>query len=248
MPERKALPRLRLAGRIMLLLLVAGGAGFMVAHRSNFDADALAHAVTALPAAPLCFILLHIVASLIFVPRTVLAVAAGAAFGLWMGTLWAVLGSLAGAIAGFLLARYVNSGVVDLESMKRFGPILLRAERGGWRAVAALRLVPVIPHSLANYALGLTRLNLGAYALGSLLGQLPMTVACAEFGAAGEHIAAGKAGWIAPTLIGLGALAVSLLLPRLVARSPKLAVIPPSRSASSQSENEADHAKRRRRR
>ncbi len=72
-------------------------------------------------------------------------------------------------------------------------------EQGGWRAVAGLRLIPVIPHSLANYALGLTRLPLGAYALGSLLGQLPMTIAYVDFGAAGERVMLGTAGWLVPT-------------------------------------------------
>jgi uncharacterized membrane protein YdjX (TVP38/TMEM64 family) len=240
MPDSKMLARLRLAGRVALVCCVAGGAVLMIAYRGNLDAESIAHAVARVPAAPLLFLLAQLVASLIFFPRTVLAVAAGAAFGLWMGTLWAVLGSLVGAVAGFLLARYVNSGVVDLESLKRFGPILQRAERGGWRAVAVLRLIPVIPHSLTNYALGLTRLDLGVYALGSLLGQLPSTVACADFGAAGETLAAGKAGWVEPTLVGLAALAVSLVLPRLVARSPKLAVAPPAPSSRSSGESGID--------
>ena len=105
-----------------------------------------------------------------------------------------------GAVAGFLLARYVNAGLIDPESMPRLGPILQRAEAGGWRAVAALRLIPVLPHSVGNYALGLTRLPLGAYALGSLLGQLPMTIAYVDFGAAGGKIWSGASGWLAPTL------------------------------------------------
>jgi uncharacterized membrane protein YdjX (TVP38/TMEM64 family) len=98
--------------------------------------------------------------------------------------------------------------------MPRVGPILRRAEAGGWRAVAALRLIPVLPHSVANYALGLTRLPLGAYALGSFLGQLPMTIAYVDFGAAGGKIWSGASGWLAPTLIGAAALLISLLLPR----------------------------------
>jgi uncharacterized membrane protein YdjX (TVP38/TMEM64 family) len=102
--------------------------------------------------------------------------------------------------------------------MRRIGPILRRAADGGWRTVAMLRLVPVLPHSLGNYALGLTRLPVGAYAFGSLLGQLPMTIAYVDFGAAGGSVFAGKAGWVEPTLIGLAALAVSFLLPRLVGR------------------------------
>ena len=124
-------------------------------------------------------------------PRTLLAVGAGLVFGMWWGVLWAALGSLAGAVAGFLAARYIRSGFVARGWLaKSAGParlaaLLQRAEHGGWRMVAVLRLVPIIPHSLTNYALGLTRLRLGAYALGSLLGQLPMTIAYADFGAAG---------------------------------------------------------------
>jgi uncharacterized membrane protein YdjX (TVP38/TMEM64 family) len=209
---------LRTAGRVLALLLVLAGLGFVWHERASLDAQSIALVIAHYPAAPLFFLLLHIVASLIFFPRTILAVSAGALFGAWWGTLWAALGSVLGAVAGFLLARYVNGGLVDLEGLRRIGPVLLRAERGGWRAVAVLRLVPVIPHSLSNYALGLTRLDLAAYALGSLLGQLPMTIACADLGAAGEKIAAGKAGWFEPTVIGLAVLAISVIVPKLAIR------------------------------
>lgn len=215
---RSPLSRFRLAGRLLLLLLVLAGAALAWREWGALDAPAIARVLGQYRAAPLVFLALHVVASLTFFPRTVLAVAAGALFGVWGGTLWAALGSVLGAVAGFLLARMVNGGLIDLESLKRLGPVLQRAERGGWRAVAVLRLVPVIPHSLANYALGLTRLDLASYALGSLLGQLPMTFACADFGAAGETLAAGKAGWLAPTLIGLTVLALSAAVPRLLAR------------------------------
>jgi len=87
--------------------------------------------------------------------------------------------------------------------------------------VAIVRLVPIIPHSLTNYALGMTRLRLGAYAFGSLLGQLPLTVAYADFGAAGGQALLGAADWrhavLLPSLIGLAALVLSLLIP-VVAR------------------------------
>ncbi len=208
----------RRLGRMVLVLLVLAGGVLALTHRGALDAAAIAETLSGYRGAPLIFLAAQMVASLIFFPRTVLAVAAGAVFGVWWGTLWSSLGRVLGALAGFALARYVNGGLVDLESLKRLGPVLLRAERGGWRAVAALRLIPLIPHTLSNYALGLTRLELGAYALGSLLGQLPMTVACADFGAAGQTLAAGKAGWLAPTLIGLAVLALSATLPRLLAR------------------------------
>lgn len=218
MPETTSLTLLRAAGRIALLLLVIAGVAWVIANRGSLDAAAIAQAIARYPAAPLLFLAVHVVASLVFFPRTVLAVAAGAVFGLWWGIVWAALGSVVGGVAGFLVARYVNSGLIEPESLKRFGPILLRAERGGWRAVFLLRLIPVIPHTLSNYALGLTRVKLGAYAAGTLLGQLPMTIACAAAGAAGETWAAGRTGWIVPTAIGLAALLLSLLLPRFAAR------------------------------
>jgi uncharacterized membrane protein YdjX (TVP38/TMEM64 family) len=167
------------------------------------------------PAAPLAFLAVHIAASLLFIPRTLLAIVAGLLFGMGWGIVWAATGSVAGAVAGFLVARFVNSDLVDLQ---RLGPVAGTVERGGWRAVAVLRLIPVIPHSLANYALGLTRVTLGAYALGSLLGQLPLTIAYVDFGAAGGRLMHGGANWVAPTLIGLAALSLSLLIPAVARR------------------------------
>jgi len=217
-PVRLPLPILRQAGRVVALLVIVLGIVALATHREMYDPAAVAATIGRYPAAPLVFLAVHVVASLVFFPRTLLGIAAGALFGAWWGTFWAALGSVIGALAGFLLARYVNSGLIDLESTPRLGPILLRAERGGWRSVAALRLIPVVPHGLANYALGLTRLGIGGYALGSFLGQLPMTIAAAELGAAGESALTGRTDWLLPTLIGAAALIASFILPRLVQR------------------------------
>jgi uncharacterized membrane protein YdjX (TVP38/TMEM64 family) len=208
--------RLRLLGRVLVLLVLAAGAAYALRHRHIvLDPLALSGAIAVHPAAPIAFLALHVAASLLFIPRTVLAMAAGLLFGMGWGLVWATAGSVLGAVAGFLVARYMNSGLVDLESMPHIGPVLQRAEAGGWRSVAALRLVPFLPHTLGNYALGLTRLPLGQYALGSLLGQLPMTIAYVEFGAAGGKMWAGAAGWLTPTVVGVAALLASLLLPRM---------------------------------
>jgi len=206
--------KLRLAGRIAALVALAAGAAYAWSTHGTLDPAAIAATVAAQPAAPLVFLALHVAASLLFLPRTVMAMAAGLVFGVAWGLVWAAAGSVLGAVAGFLLARYINAGMIEPEAMPRLGPMLRRAEEGGWRSVMALRLIPVLPHSLANYALGLTEVPLGAYALGSLLGQLPMTVAYVDFGAAGGRLWTQGAGWLMPTLIGVAALLISLLLPR----------------------------------
>ena len=207
--------RLRLAGRIIILVLIVAGMAVVLANRSVLDPAAIKTAIGGAPLAPLVFVAAHIVASLIFVPRTLLAVAAGLLWGPVVGFLWATVGSTLGAIAGFLLARYVNSGLVDPESVPRLGPLLIKAEAGGWRAVALVRLIPVIPHPVTNYGLGLTRLSLASYTLGTLVGQIPMTLAYVEFGTAGDHMLSKGANWIVPTLIGAAVLLASLLLPKL---------------------------------
>ena len=208
--------------RLLLLAAVAAGIAAAWRWRGLFDPVALTELIATSPVAPLVFIVLHIAASLFFVPRTLLAFGAGIVFGMWWGVVWAALGSVAGGIAGFLVARYIYAGFVERAHPSRLQTLLRRAERGGWRMVAVVRLMPIIPHSLTNYALGLTRVRLGAFAFGSLLGQLPLTIAYADLGAAGGRALLGGADWrsqvLWPSLIGLSALGLSLLIPLLARR------------------------------
>jgi uncharacterized membrane protein YdjX (TVP38/TMEM64 family) len=219
------------AGRLILLALL--GIGIVAAWhwRGVFDPAALTALIDNSPAAPLVFIGLHIVASLVFVPRTLMALGAGLVFGMWWGALWAALGSLLGAIAGFLLARYLGGGLAARAGWRRAAALLERAEAGGWRMVAILRLVPVIPHSLTNFALGLTGVRLGAYVLGSFLGQLPLTIAYADLAAGGRALLGGG-DWpnavLWPTLIGVSALALSLVFPLAMRRLRPAQPIPGS--------------------
>jgi uncharacterized membrane protein YdjX (TVP38/TMEM64 family) len=219
-PPNPTLAHLRQAGRVGAALLVIAGIAVAWHWRAGLDPAALGARLARSPTAPLVFLALHIAGSLLFVPRTLLAIAAGLAFGMWWGTLWAALGSVVGACAGFLVARYVNAGVIDAIGWARLSGALGRVERGGWRAVATIRLIPVIPHSLTNYALGLTRIGLIPYAVGSLLGQLPLTIAYTDLGAAGGRVMLGAGGWVVPTAIGATALALSVVIPVIARRRP----------------------------
>ena len=215
------------AGRLIVVVLLGAGGVVAWRWRSLFDPLAVTELIGDNPMAPLAFLAVHIAGSLFFVPRTLLALGAGLLFGMWWGVVWAALGSLAGAVAGFLAARYIRSGFVDRAGLAksadpaRLATLLNRAEHGGWRMVAVVRLMPIIPHSLTNYVLGLTQVRLSAYAIGSLLGQLPLTIAFADLGAAGGRALLGAADWrhavLWPSLIGLAALLLSLLIP-VVAR------------------------------
>ncbi|MBV9523476.1 MAG: TVP38/TMEM64 family protein [Alphaproteobacteria bacterium] len=206
--------RFSTALRIVLVLAVGAGIIAALAWRGAFEPVAIRDHVAEYPLAPAIFVGIMILGSLVFIPRTILVAAGGLMFGLWWGLLWGTLGSTLGALAGFLLARYVNAGLVGEASMPRLAPLLRTAERGGWRIVAFLRLIPVLPHTPVNYALGLTRIPFASYAAGSLIGMVPMTFVWAELGATGSTALSGG-NWIMPTLLALALLAASMILPRL---------------------------------
>jgi len=204
--------------RLGLLALVLGGIVVSAAIETREPTWILARLEDLGPLLPLAFIAVHIVASLTFVPRSAMAFVAGALWSFWTACLWSQIGATAGAVSGFLLARYVNAGLLVPEEMARLGPLLLRAEAGGWRSVMVVRLIPVLPHALTNYALGLTRVSLRAYAAGSFLGLLPHSFAFVSLGVSGRRVLEGGA-WLEPMLWGFGFLALSILLPKLLRRS-----------------------------
>ena len=215
--------------RVLLVLLVAAGAfaafsagAFQPQTVRGYATEWRDHIVL-YPLAPAIFIGVMTLTSVVFVPRTILVAAGGLLFGLWWGLLWGTIGSTLGSLVSFLLARYVNAGLVDEATLPRLAPVLRAAERGGWRMVAFLRLIPVLPHTPVNYALGLTRLSFASYAAGSLVGMVPMTFVWSELGASGNTALSGG-NWLMPTLLALALLAVTMILPRLafVRRSLRL--------------------------
>jgi len=187
---------------------IAIGAGAAVSiylfRQGTIDPAAIRDIISGNPVAPLVFILLQVVASLVFIPRTVLGIAAGLLFGFVWGSALAITGAVAGAAAGFALWRWIGKGQVDLEATPWIGPLIERAESDRWRAVAIVRLIPALPHSVANTALALTRIGWGDYLVGSFIGMLPMTLVQVDVGAAGGQVLEGRSGW----LVSLGLLAL----------------------------------------
>ena len=210
----------RLGPRIAAGILVLGGAAAAIAlwHSGTLDPVAIKDAVAQSPLAPAVFMVLQILASLLFVPRTVLGIAAGLLFGFAWGAFWANLGAVAGAAAGFALWRWIGDGEVDLESTPRLGPLIERAEAGGWRAVAIVRLIPGLPHSLVNTALAFTRIGWRDYLVGSFFGMLPMTLVQVDIGAAGESALFGHGGWMMASLVLAVLIGATFLIRRAAAR------------------------------
>jgi uncharacterized membrane protein YdjX (TVP38/TMEM64 family) len=195
--------------RLIALLALAAGIGFAIVYRHAIHPAAIQGAIAANPLAPAIFIALQVAASLLFVPRTVLGLAAGLVFGFFWGSVWAIAGAMAGAAAGFALVRWFGvTGLLD--ESPGVGAMVRRAEQGGWRAVTILRLTPV-PHSVGNTLLAMTNLSWRAYLLGSFLGMLPMTLVQVDIGASGSAIMNGRQWMLACLMLALGVAASFLL-------------------------------------
>lgn len=168
--------------------------------------------------APILFLLLYAVATVLFVPGSVLTVAGGALFGPIWGTLWNLTGATLGATLAFVIARYLASDWVAARSGQRVGRLMRGVEEEGWRFVAFVRLVPLFPFNVMNYAFGLTRIRLREYVFASLVCMGPGALAYSYLGYAGREAAFGQAWAIRKAVLALALLAAVAFLPRLFRR------------------------------
>lgn len=173
----------------------------------------------------LIFVASYIAATVAFLPAVPLTLGAGAAWGLSKGFALVSLGSTLGAVSAFLVSRTVARAWVERKvgADARFRALDKAVAREGWRAVALMRLSPVIPFNLLNYAFGLTAVPLGPYALSSWLAMMPGTLLYVWLGtAAGDAVRAqaSPARWLS-TAVGLAATAAVCML---VGRAAKRAL------------------------
>jgi len=130
------------------------------------------------PAGVVVYAAAYIAATLVLLPGSLLTVGAGLAYGPILGTLLVSPVSVTAATCAFLLGRTVARGWVAGRIARdvRLSAIDSVIGRHGFKIVALLRLSPVIPFNLLNYALALTRVSLRDYVIGSFVGMLPATL------------------------------------------------------------------------
>ncbi len=209
----------RLLPRFALAILLSVAIAWAIGHRESFDATAIETAIRDRGIwAPLAYIVLYAVATVLFLPGSILVLAGGALFGpVWVAA-YTLLGATAGATLAFLAARYVASGWVATKAGGRMKQLIAGVEAEGWRFVAFVRLVPLFPFNLLNYALGLTRIRLLHYLLASAVCMAPGTIAYTYLGYAGREAFTGGADLVRKGLLALGLLALAAFLPRIVRR------------------------------
>ncbi|HAG83367.1 MAG TPA: TVP38/TMEM64 family protein [Cyanobacteria bacterium UBA12227] len=125
----------------------------------------------------IAFISLYIIATVAFLPGSIITLGAGVVFGVVLGSLYVFMGATLGATAAFLVGRYLARGWVanKIEGNDKFKAIDEAVGREGFKIVLLTRLSPVFPFNLLNYAYGLTGVSLKDYFLGSV-GMIPGTI------------------------------------------------------------------------
>ncbi len=203
--------------RILLFIGLAVAVTLALVYRNHFDATTLRIWVQDAGAvAPLLFILTYALAAVLFLPGLVVTLAGGALFGPVLGTFYNLTGATLGATLAFLVARYLASDWVTQKAGGRIKRLINGVEGEGWRFVAFVRLVPLFPYNLLNYALGLTRIRLVEYVVATYIFMLPASIAYTYLGYAGREAVAGGEGLIQKGLLALGLLALVAFLPRLI--------------------------------
>ena len=167
-------------------------------------------------AAPLLFISVYIISTILFLPGSLLTLLGGALFGPLWGTLYNLLGATIGAMIAFLISRYVASSWVEKKSAGKLQQLIKGVESEGWRFVAFTRLVPIFPFNLLNYALGLTKISFNQYSIATFIFMLPGALAYSYIGYIGKEAATGGEDLIKKAMLGLALLAVVIFIPRLI--------------------------------
>lgn len=196
-PARGGPPIAKIVGGLLALVAVV-----LLARWAGGQIDVFRDWVAGLGAVgPIVFILGYAAGVVAFLPGAALTLAGGAVFGVAYGTAYVFVAACLGAAAAFLVARYAARDAVAkrIAGSPKFAAIDRAIGEQGLKIAFLLRLSPVIPFTLQNYALGLTGVRFGDYLL-AFLGMIPGTLLYVYLGSlAGDAAAAAGAGEAADT-------------------------------------------------
>lgn len=133
----------------------------------------------------LLFIAGYVVCTLLVLPKGVLSIGAGIAFGFLPGAVIVIIGATLGACAAFVVGRWLGRDAVERMAGAHLARLDALVTRYGFAAILLVRLIPLIPFTVINYAAGLTSIAFRSYALATAVGIIPGTLAYVALGAFG---------------------------------------------------------------
>jgi uncharacterized membrane protein YdjX (TVP38/TMEM64 family) len=210
--------RQNLLKALVVILLICGIVGAGILLRPYFEVSKLQTLLSGLGVwAPLLFILTYALATIFFLPGSILTLTGGFLFGPCLGLAYNLCGAMLGATVAFIISRWVASDWVANKVGGKVKRLKEGVEKEGWKFVAVVRLIPAIPFNLLNYALGLTRVSLGSYVMASLIFMIPGAFAYTYLGHLGMQAMTGDTrNLIKNAFIALSLLVVVAVIPWLV--------------------------------
>lgn len=174
----RAAPRIRLL--LLVLIVIAGGLALRATSLRGYGAidgiNALVAGLRQAWWARFAFVAGYALAIAFGFSGLVLTLTGGAVFGFWWGTLLNSLGANVGATLAFLLARWLGRDGLEALVGSRLAGIDRITHQSGFAWLLRLRLIPIVPFNLLNFASGLTALPWRTYAAATALGILPATL------------------------------------------------------------------------
>ena len=183
------------------------------------------------------FIVLYNLATVLFIPGSLLTLGGGVLYGVFWGSVYVVIAATLGATITFLIGRYYARSWVtkQLQGHPKFQAIDQAVAREGLKIVFLTRLSPIFPFNLLNYAFGITCVSLKDYVIGSM-GMIPGSVMYVYFGSLVGDIAllgmpqemnsqAQTVQWLVKMVGFLATVAVSLYITRIAKKALNQTVV-----------------------
>ena len=209
--------------RIILFIVIAIGISLSFFYRDQINPTGIQNWIeSAGHAAPILFMGIYVLSTILFLPGSLLTLLGGALFGPIWGTLYNLIGATTGAMISFLISRYLASGWIEKKTAGKTQQLIKGVESEGWRFVAFTRLVPIFPFNLLNYALGLTKISFSQYSIATLIFMLPGALAYTYIGYIGKEAATGGEDLIKKAMLAIALLAVVIFIPRIINKIRKV--------------------------
>jgi uncharacterized membrane protein YdjX (TVP38/TMEM64 family) len=170
--------------------------------------------------AAVVYAVLYVVAAVLLLPGSALTLGAGFVYGVVWGTVIVFPAAMIASLVAFGIARRLAQEAVQrrVARHRRFAALDRAVGRAGFKITVLLRLSPVIPYGLLNFALGVTSVRFRDYAVATAVGMLPGTVMYVYLGSLvtsaselGHSPDRGWLYWVGGAITVVAAIAVTLV-------------------------------------
>ena len=137
------------------------------------------------------FLAVYSLSVVLLFPCMVMQLISGALYGFWMGFMVSWIATSLGQALAFLLGRYLFRPTVKSylhNTWPTFPTIDAAIKREGWKIVCLLRLSPVLPYNVLNYALAITPVSAWVFTVASAVATLPWTALYVYLGTSAENL------------------------------------------------------------